>query len=89
MAHNISHISIVLGMHRSGTSALTRAMHAVGFELPRTIMSPVAGDNAQGFYESTAIMELNGTDKLTSEIEKVYWPVFKRLHFPTLQTHFS
>ena len=59
MAHNISHISIVLGMHRSGTSALTRAMHAVGFELPRTIMSPVAGDNAQGFYESTAIMELN------------------------------
>ena len=49
---------IVLGMHRSGTSAITRALSSAGLALPLTLIPP-APDNERGFWESKPIKELN------------------------------
>ena len=49
---------LVSGMHRSGTSALTRILNIVGCDLPKTLSRP-APDNVTGFWESRAIMNLN------------------------------
>lgn len=50
---------IVCGMHRSGTSALTRVLGLIGCELPKTLLPASPGDNDRGFWESRAIKEFN------------------------------
>jgi hypothetical protein len=50
---------VVLGMHRSGTSALARALAVVGVELGDQLMPAVAGDNDKGFWEDLDINALN------------------------------
>src|SRR5579859_249277 len=47
---------LVLGMHRSGTSALTRSINLMGAEIPGTLMPAVADVNPLGFWESLEIM---------------------------------
>jgi len=42
---------LVLGMHRSGTSALTRTLSLLGADLPQNLV-PSAEDNPAGFWES-------------------------------------
>jgi hypothetical protein len=49
---------IVLGMHRSGTSALTRLLALLGAELPRTLIGAGAG-NPLGHWESRPICAFN------------------------------
>ena len=49
---------VVCGMHRSGTSAFTRVFSLLGAELPRKLVEP-APDNPRGYWESSAIVELN------------------------------
>ncbi len=49
---------LVLGMHRSGTSALTRSIALAGAELPRDLMPPTA-DNPLGYWESRSIARFN------------------------------
>ena len=49
---------LVLGMHRSGTSALTRVLNLLGCDLPATLMDSAAFNEA-GHWESMAIMGLN------------------------------
>lgn len=49
---------IVLGMHRSGTSALTGTLARLGFALPKNPLRDAA-DNPEGFYESHAIVHEN------------------------------
>lgn len=50
---------VVLGMHRSGTSALTRVLSLCGATLPKHLMPAVAGVNDLGFWESTAICAIH------------------------------
>ena len=51
---------LVAGMHRSGTSALTRILNIAGCDLPKTLMNPKRyRGNEGGFWESQAIMDLN------------------------------
>jgi len=50
---------LVLGMHRSGTSALTRVINLLGADLPPNLMPPAADDNAPGFWESLDAYRLN------------------------------
>jgi len=45
---------LVLGMHRSGTSALTRVLNIGGVDLPATLMGSGAG-NTSGHWESNAL----------------------------------
>lgn len=54
-----SKLIVVLGMHRSGTSAITRGLQVMGVELGARLMPPVAAVNAKGFWEDIDITELN------------------------------
>lgn len=50
---------LVLGMHRSGTSALTRVISLLGATLPSNLMPPVKDNNEAGFWESLDAYRLN------------------------------
>lgn len=50
---------IVLGMHRSGTSALTGTLHRLGVALGANLMPPIPGDNDKGFYENDDIVPVH------------------------------
>jgi O-antigen biosynthesis protein len=49
---------VVLGMHRSGTSALTRVLSLCGATLPKQIVPP-APDNEAGFWEVAEIIAIH------------------------------
>ena len=51
-------IVVVLGMHRSGTSSITRGLQVLGVDLGDHLM-PAAGDNDKGFWEDLDINALN------------------------------
>jgi GT2 family glycosyltransferase/glycosyltransferase involved in cell wall biosynthesis/SAM-dependent methyltransferase len=49
---------VVLGMHRSGTSAVTRGLKVLGVELGDNFLPPAA-DNETGFWEDLDLNKLN------------------------------
>ena len=50
----------VLGMHRSGTSALAGALHKLGADLgPENSWIPAANDNPLGFFEYAPVVRVN------------------------------
>src|SRR5262249_26400921 len=49
---------LVLGMHRSGTSAVARVLNLLGADLPNNLLPPAA-DNPRGFWESQELMTLH------------------------------
>ncbi|MFO0827455.1 MAG: hypothetical protein U0572_04830 [Phycisphaerales bacterium] len=49
---------LVLGMHRSGTSAFTRALSLAGAALPRTLLE-ARSDNPDGYWESSRMVALD------------------------------
>ena len=51
-------IVIVAGMHRSGTSALTRAINLAGVPLPSYLIPPLP-DNSDGFWEPVDVVKLH------------------------------
>ena len=58
-ANNVRRVGVlVVGMHRSGTSALTRVLASLGCDLPSTLME-ADSNNAMGYWESTEIADLN------------------------------
>ncbi|WP_233832757.1 sulfotransferase family protein [Paraburkholderia sp. ZP32-5] len=50
---------VVLGMHRSGTSATARAMTALGADLGNRLLPAADGNNDKGFFEDYDIVKLN------------------------------
>jgi lipopolysaccharide biosynthesis protein len=50
---------VVLGMHRSGTSAVTRGLRTMGVSLGERMMPPIEGNNAKGFWEDIDLNALN------------------------------
>jgi O-antigen biosynthesis protein len=58
MAPNPGHIIVVLGMHRSGTSTVTRALQALGVSLGDNLLAP-AVDNPKGFWEDRDCFQIN------------------------------
>lgn len=50
---------VVLGMHRSGTSALTRVLSLCGASLPKRLIPPKANDNEAGFWEPSQIGKIH------------------------------
>ena len=52
------HALLVLGMHRSGTSALTGAFAKLG-AFPGTQLMPATADNAEGYWECAPVVHLN------------------------------
>jgi len=49
----------VLGMHRSGTSALTGVLNLLGFDLGRTMMTIDTSQNSKGFFENFHVHRIN------------------------------
>ncbi len=56
---------VVLGMHRSGTSALARVLSLCGAELSKHLM-PGAPDNERGFWENPEIVSIH--EELLAEL---------------------
>lgn len=50
---------VVLGMHRSGTSAITRALQVLGVDLGDSLMPADESQNPTGFYEDLDVNSLN------------------------------
>jgi len=58
MANTIRNAFLVLGMHRSGTSALTRVLNLLGAALPDSLLE--ANEfNATGYWEPTDVVAVN------------------------------
>ena len=52
-------IIVVLGMHRSGTSVITRGLQVLDVSLGNNLMQPIKDNNDKGFYEDIDINALN------------------------------
>jgi 2-polyprenyl-3-methyl-5-hydroxy-6-metoxy-1,4-benzoquinol methylase len=50
---------MVLGMHRSGTSALAGMLHHLGIDFGRNLVAASPGVNARGFWEHPGIMAVH------------------------------
>jgi hypothetical protein len=61
---------IVLGMHRSGTSALARVLNLLGCDLPKTLVG-AAPSNEAGHWESLPIARFN--DRLLESAGSTWW----------------
>ena len=48
---------LVAGMHRTGTSAMTRVLALLGIDLPRRLVPGVPNDNDLGFWESVPVAQ--------------------------------
>lgn len=72
MKNNIRRIIVVLGMHRSGTSAITRGLKVLGIDLG-TNFWPAGPDNERGFWESVEITSFNESllKKIDSTMERI------------------
>ena len=70
-------------MHRSGTSAITRALSALGVPLGNNLMPPVLNNNDKGFFEDLEINELN-TELLTALNRD--WDTLSRIPPESLQS---
>ena len=51
-------LSVILGMHRSGTSLITKSLELVGYSLGDNLM-PEREDNPKGFFEDVDVVALN------------------------------
>ncbi len=59
---------LVLGMHRSGTSAITRLINMMGADMgPAHLIGEPAADNEKGFWERTDVSQLN--DRLLAALD--------------------
>ncbi len=60
---------VVLGMHRSGTSAITKSLELLGVGLGSDL-HPAGADNPKGFWEDRECIEIN--DKLLKHLGSAY-----------------
>ncbi len=72
---------IILGMHRSGTSALTRVLSLLGYRLPKNVTGKSAG-NSTGHWESKLFMQAN--DDVLEEMG-LNWSSWTPLELETLR----
>jgi GT2 family glycosyltransferase len=73
---------LILGPHRSGTSALARTVSLLGADLPANLLDPQP-DNPTGFWESNDHMILN--DELLARMG-LRWDSFLSTHWNLLDT---
>ncbi|MFO7640199.1 MAG: hypothetical protein R6X17_02730, partial [Candidatus Competibacteraceae bacterium] len=68
--HRARYGLLVLGMHRSGTSPLTRLISLLGADLPSRLMPPAKNNNETGFWESVDLWQLH--DELLASIDMAW-----------------
>ena len=64
---------LVLGMHRSGTSAATRVLNLLGAGLGARMMPPMPGSNEKGFWENLDAVDID--DRLLTGIGRSWHDV--------------
>jgi GT2 family glycosyltransferase len=57
--NNTDQLTVVLGMHRSGTSAITRALQVFGIRFGDRLMPAMEDNNEKGFWEDRDLHELS------------------------------
>ena len=72
---------LVLGMHRSGTSALTRVISFLGATLPKNLMPPLPNDNDLGFWEPRDLWTLH--NQMLAEADS-RWDDWRKLDLSAL-----
>lgn len=68
---------IVAGMHRSGTSALTRVLGYCGLEMPRTLV-PANDGNRAGHWESRIVCQFNDRLLARAGLDWISWREARR-----------
>ena len=65
----------ILGMHRSGTSAVARAMNLFGVHMgaPDRMIPPAEGNNPTGFWEHLGIFEIQ--ENILSNLSRTWHDV--------------
>ena len=71
---------VVMGMHRSGTSALAGVLARLGCDAPKDLM-PALPQNPKGFYESLSINSFNDTVLSTAGFTWYTWQEFNKAWF--------
>lgn len=75
-------ILFVVGMHRSGTSAMCAALAACGASFGNNLLGAMAGVNDEGFWEDAAVVSINeqllallGVTwfSVSAQMEKIDW----------------
>ena len=61
---------LVAGMHRSGTSAVTRVINILGAAIASDLWPASIGDNDRGFWESTKVIQIH--EELLQGIQSSY-----------------
>lgn len=74
-------VVVVLGMHRSGTSAITKGLNLLGVSLGDNLMPPKEGENDKGFWEDLDIYRLN--EAILDELG-LSWDAMSNLFFHDL-----
>jgi hypothetical protein len=60
----------IVGMHRSGTSALGGVIEPLGLSVGKTLMPPNADANPKGYYENLSIADLH--DRFLSDVGRAW-----------------
>lgn len=68
---NASTALLVIGMHRSGTSALTRVLNLCGVDLGSNLMPPAEANNEHGFWEHMEAVDIN--QRLLNHLRRNWW----------------
>lgn len=69
VSHPRHNCIIVLGMHRSGTSALARVINLLGAHMGTNLL-PADEDNQKGFWEHAEVLNIH--EQLLKELERVW-----------------
>ncbi|MHC5048661.1 MAG: glycosyltransferase, partial [Planctomycetota bacterium] len=64
---------LILGMHRSGTSALARVVNLLGAHLGSRLLEPQTGVNEQGFWEHADVF--SGHEALLADLDSAWYDV--------------
>lgn len=65
-------VVLVLGMHRSGTSAVTRVLNLLGVPLGADMLRP-GGDNRKGFWEHSVAVDIH--ERLLADLGRSWYDV--------------
>jgi hypothetical protein len=59
LSPTVSSVIVVLGMHRSGTSALAGVLSALGYDFGQNLLPPTPGVNEKGFWEHADVVRVH------------------------------
>lgn len=68
------HVVVILGMHRSGTSALAGELHHQGVHFGKSFIDKIVSVNQKGFYEHKELVAIN--EEILLELKSSWYDCF-------------